>query len=357
MNSDLRFVHHLYRLCMRFFPKNYQEEYAEELQLVFRLSLDDARQLGKRETARVLVREFSSLPKAALLEHLRESRRSKMMKTSGSFFDFAPGTRRERWAALAPFLLFGALTILLTVFHTQGLALSWLETAFALLTVAIVAGLSLIGITKGMPRWFMPYLGLPLPIISILVFNRWLNDWNGFRFYRLQEQSWFLREFVYQGLLWVGLAGSVLLLVVLVRSFANFHPLFKRLKNDWTLLCFIVYGAAPLVLVITFDEYRYEEPYLVLAFLLLALFAWIYLRTESPLQKFLALYIGVGLSMSIAAVGKLFIVPLQDWPVTFNTALSITESLSTMVMWLWLALIMLIPPLIHLLLYSESPQT
>lgn len=357
MKRDLQFPVWLYRACLKLFPKRYREEYGEELQAIFRLSLDNARQGGKLEMVRWMMREFSSLPKAALLEHLRESRRSRMIGANGAFFDFAPGTPRELGAAAAPFLLFGALTVLLAMSHTQGIVSSSLVTSFEILTLAIVAGLFLIGILKGMPRWFMPYLGLPLPIISILIFARWLNDWNGFNFYQLRDWSWLLGEFVYQGLVWVGLAGSVLLLVMLVHLFSRFHPLFHRLKRDWTLLCFIVYGAAPLVLVVTFEGYKYEEPCLVLSFLVLALFARIYLRGTDQMQKFLALYTGIGLTMAIVAVGKLFIVPFQDWPVTFSNELSVSEALSTVVMWSWLALIMWMPPFFQLLFRSEHPQT
>jgi hypothetical protein len=52
-----------------------------------------------------VLRELIDLPKAILYEHLRERRRMEMNKTFASRFDFAPGSRTESFAALAPFLL------------------------------------------------------------------------------------------------------------------------------------------------------------------------------------------------------------------------------------------------------------
>jgi hypothetical protein len=200
----------------------------------------------------------------------------------------------------------------------------------------------------------MPYLGLPLPIISLIIFNSWLDEWNGFRFYGLYERSWFLGQFIFQGLLWAGLIGSTFLLVLAVRLIPKFHPFYMRLRGDWTLLCFVLYGAIPFALVLTFDEYKHEEPYIFAAFLILAAGGWLYLRDDVPLKKFLYLYVGVALSMLIAAVGKAAILPIQDWPIYIDPASWKPEAMSTFIMWMWLALIMLIPLALNLFPRSEN---
>lgn len=272
-----------------------------------------------------------------------------------SHFDFTPGSRNEALAALAPFALFGALPTLLSFIGKAVETPMWMQIVFVLFFWFAALGLFVIGFAKGAPRWFMPYLGLPLPIISLMVFNGWLDEWHGFRWY---AWSWFLREFVFQGLLWVGLIGSFVLLILAVRLIPKLGLFYKRLRDDWTLMNFLLYGSVPFALVITFDDYINEEPYLILAFLILALGGWLYLRNDVPLNKFLFLYLGVALSMLTAAAGKAILFSSPSWPWPRHDFTWQSEAMGTIVMWLWLALIMLIPPLIRLLSRpDDSPQT
>ena len=105
----------IFALLLRLFPKTYWDEYSDELQAVFDLSLDDAMQAGMLEVARVALRELLSLPKAIILEHLRERRKAHMAKKFGAYFDFTYGSRREFISALYPFILVGFVDPLITV--------------------------------------------------------------------------------------------------------------------------------------------------------------------------------------------------------------------------------------------------
>jgi hypothetical protein len=67
-------MNRLFALLLYLFPKAYREEYGEELQVVFDLSLDDAMQAGMLEVVRVMLRELIGLPKAILYQHLRKPR-------------------------------------------------------------------------------------------------------------------------------------------------------------------------------------------------------------------------------------------------------------------------------------------
>lgn len=344
-------------MFLNLYPKKYREEYGDELQTVFTLSLNDALNKDGTELVKTILREFSSLPKAIIHEHLRERRRLKMTEKSASRFDFEPGSRNEALVALAPFL-FGMVMVFIGYLGRYWTAPMWAQIAFVVAFWSSALGLFLLGSAKGLPRWFLPYLGLPLPIISVIVFNSWLDEWKGFRVYGLYERSWFLGQFVFQGLLWVGMIGSVILLVLVVRLIPRFYPFYKRLRNDWTLLCFVLYGAMPFVLVLTFEEYKYEEPYMILALSILAAGGWMYLRNDESLKKFLSLYAGMVLSMLTAAVGKAVILPIQDWPVFIDPSSWKNEAMSTMIMWIWLALIMLIPGLFRLFTRPEdTPKT
>ncbi len=99
---DVRqFLRSCYGLLLNSFPKTYREDYGEELQTVFNLSLDDAMKLGMMDVAGVLLHELISLLKAIVHEHLRERRRKKMTGKFASRSDFVPGSWTEAFAALA----------------------------------------------------------------------------------------------------------------------------------------------------------------------------------------------------------------------------------------------------------------
>jgi hypothetical protein len=198
---------------------------------------------------------------------------------------------------------------------------------------------------KGAPRWFMPYLGLPLPIISLLAFNTLVNpEWRGFPF--LERSSWFVRQFVHQGLLWVGLLLAILLIYLLTRSIPRLRQFHQRLRTDWTLLCFLLYGAAPLVIVISFESFKNEDPYLLLSFLALALGSWFYLRNGTPWKKFWSLFGGLTLAMAIAVIGQTL---LYDSSFPFTQFPRWTTTLSTVIMWIWMILFMFISAGLNLL--------
>ena len=80
------------------------------------------------------------------------------------------------------------------------------------------------------------------------------------------------------------------------------RPFYQRLRRDWTLLSFLLYGSTLFVLVFAFDDYINEEPYKIAAMLLLVAGGWLYLRSARPWQRLLALSAGLTLGMTVAAV-------------------------------------------------------
>ena len=71
MRSWLRILGQLYRLLLNLYPVLYTDEYGEEMQAVFNLSLEAASTTSRFEIARLILLEMISMPKAAFLEHLR----------------------------------------------------------------------------------------------------------------------------------------------------------------------------------------------------------------------------------------------------------------------------------------------
>lgn len=329
----------LYALLLYLFPKTYRGEYGEELQAVFDLSLDDAAGFGWLEVAIVICRELAGMPKAILYAHMREMRKAKMKKGFESYFDFAHGSWHEFLTALFPFLLGGSIP-LINYLGGKGLFSNDAGSVVALVMLVLFLVLLVVGINRGMPRWSLPYLGFLFSILSVFMLSAVFGTPIYLLFRDLRDQSVLLIDILWDGIFWYGLLCAILLLVVLGR----FSPAFQRFRDDWTLPCFVLYGGAPFALWLTFDEYVGDEPYVLLALLVLAAGAWIYLRSAGMGTRFATLFIAMTAAMFIAAIGKWLLVPSQTWPIQIDEGLAKAEFRHTVAMWGWFALGMIIPP-------------
>jgi uncharacterized membrane protein len=117
---------------------------------------------------------------------------------------------------------------------------------------------------------------------------------------------------------------------------------FQRFRSDWTQIAFILYGAVPFALWLTFDEYVGDELYTLLIFLVLAGGAWFYLRSKSEWKRFGLLFSALTLAMLIATVAKLILIPSQDWANPLDTSLANSDAKHTVILWGWFALCMLV---------------
>ena len=333
------------------FPREYRSQYGEELHAVFNLSLDDALKKGKLAVVYVVLQELVDLPKAILLEHLRQRRRANMVKKFGAYFHFSYGSRREFISALYPFLLIGFVSPVMDLLMQFGLLVprSSLVNGIGIVLI-VLAGILilvvLVGLVTGLPRWSLPYVGFMLALISVYVLGARLNHGTLISLMAFYNRSWFLGQVAYQGSLWVGLTiGSLLLLLLF-----QFIPLFRRFRNDWTLLIFLLYGATPFALMFAFDDYVHEEPYKFLIFLILISGIWIYLRAENPRRRFWALFGGMTVALFIAAAGKAILGLSQPWFRGDQIDWWGHEMMSTIILWMWIALSMCVPAVIHWLL-------
>jgi hypothetical protein len=97
------------------------------------------------------------------------------------------------------------------------------------------------------------------------------------------------------------------------------------------------------VLIISFDDYRDAEPYILAAVVLLAVGGWLYLRIKHKWQRVLSLLTGLTLAMGVGAAGRaiLFSRAAYSFPRLHFTPQ--TEALSTAIMGAWIAVSLLIP--------------
>lgn len=261
-----------------------------------------------------------------------------------SKLNFAPGSRSELVAFFIPFIVTMGLFTFGSLFPPMVgsiIRLSLLGSMFIMFVV---------GLTKGLPRWFLPYLGFVFAIVNIFATDGLIDPkWRGFTFTFYMPR--FFRDFIQGGVFWVGIIIMVFLFVLLTALIPTFRPFYRRLRNDWTLLAFILYGTAPFAILLTFDDYKDAGPYLFMSFLILAIGGWLYLRNNLSWQKFMFLFMGLTLSMAVAVVGAAVLIesslygPYSTW----QTAME-----ETIMTWMWLAIFMLLPLAINLLPRPKS---
>jgi hypothetical protein len=348
----LQVLGRFYDLLLNLFPGKYREEYGEELRVVFNLALDEALKKGKLEAASVVLRELVSLPKAIILAYLRERKNAKMTKTIESYFNFAYGSWKEFLTTILPFFLLGGALPVINFLGRQKLIQvpDFVTNGIMLGLLGLFVILFLAGLVKGLPRWSLPYLGFALSLFSAGLFGMLIGLWISFVFPKFLHQPSLLADIVYDGLFWFGQLITMLSIVAVTRI----SPRLQRFRDDWTLLCFILYGAVPFVFLLSFDDYAGDEPYTLLAFLVLASGAWFYLRIHNEWKRFGVLFAALSLVILIAAVGKVMLIPVQDWAVQVEPFYWRSELRHTFFTWLWLAVSMLVPALIKVLPQLEN---
>jgi hypothetical protein len=118
------------------------------------------------------------------------------------------------------------------------------------------------------------------------------------------------------------------------------------LRNDWTLLAFILYGVTPFAIILTFDDYHHAGPYVFISFLILALGGWFYLHNNASWKKFMFLFLGLMLAMVVTVIGAATLVEDIQYAPFYTWQKAVAETITT---WMWLAVFMLLPPLVNLL--------
>jgi hypothetical protein len=358
MRRSAQILVRMYARLLSLYPRQYRAEYGEELQAVFGLVVNEAAQQGMFSVIRLGWRELRDLPGAALREHWQERRKRRMETKTSVSPTFEPASWREGLTATTPFLLWAlASPVYYLAYSLNPTPPRWLGigTGFRLYLISILL-LFVLGLIKGLPRWFLPYAGLIGSFLSVgftdVTINRVLHSWGPWVVLHLRG-SWVVRSICNQGITWLGLLGVVVFTVLISVGWRPLRPFYRRIRDDWTLLSFGLYGATLMGLFVTFDDYPYDEPYVIVASLILAAGAWVYLRSAHIWKRFLALFAGVTLSMAVAAMGKGIIYIGPNWPgrrlFTWQT-----EVMSTVILWGWLVALISAPVLLGLFRLDTS---
>lgn len=330
----------IYTWLLHFYPRVFRDEFAGEMQSVFIDAIADAAKRGNAAVIWICFQELRDLPGAILREHWRA--RSKAIMENNPRV-----SSRELLGTAIPFLLYLAFPIM------KGVQIGWAGVVILLIPVVLIVSL-LAGLFKGMPRWSLPALGLLLAILNSFLFS--LMDPN---FDPLASLPRFLHQFFGSGFPYIGIIVLTLIVIFATASVKSWRPFFQRIRDDWTLLPFALYGIMPLAIFSGFDEYQGDVPYQISMGLVLLASLWLYLRNTQPSRKLLVLGIGITLAMAIETIGKWIIVPSQNWPVWFEwhtvEQAAQIEVISTVYTWFWVMVVVFLPALLGLLPQAKQP--
>jgi hypothetical protein len=354
VSSWARLATKLYRLLLTCYPAVFRAEFGDEMQDNFQSALIETQHRGGELVWQLFWRELRDWPGAVLQEHLR-ARRNKITK-------FAPLKTGEVLAALTIFLIPSLATLLLEILGAT-MSDRMPEWAGPFLVIIFLGSLIVplvLAIIRGFPRWSSPYLG-----VLLVGFTFFVPFWRIWGLIYPSVTRWFgnmyswtmsVRIFV-QGmqaaLIWFLVLLSAFILISILRLLPHTRTLWERIRHDWTQLSFIIYGGLVFHVILIFDEYQKDEPWLIAAWLSLAVGCWLYLHSREQYQRILILLCGATLAMWIVAVGKWYLVPFQSWGPWFERYAPETErwfeSGRTLADWFCLVITLMIPALLNLL--------
>ncbi len=81
MTASIQGIAKIYGMLLRLFPRDFQNEFREEMEDVFTASLEEAAKTGATLVVRACLFELFDLPGNLVIEHLSNLRKGKIMKT------------------------------------------------------------------------------------------------------------------------------------------------------------------------------------------------------------------------------------------------------------------------------------
>ncbi len=297
----------LYSLALGLYPASFRSEFAEEMQAIFCLRLEDAVSRGRGALLDFACKEALTFPSGAVAAHAQAKKNPNFITFALDLFNlllekgskmsirqhFPQSAEQTPWfiaiLSLVPFLLPGPLAALLT-YHPwwNPNALPLIAAARVPLTVGLLILGFLIGILRRFPRWsylYSLYFLFVLPLGVIYLVDSLLFKINP----NLQGYIFMLVV-----LLMVALA------VIARRSLLFMRPFFTNIRQDWTLLSYAFYAC--IFLLLSSNDMSESSVY-NLQVLLPSLIAWLgalaYLCLVDPLKKVGALLGAVLLGVSI----------------------------------------------------------
>jgi hypothetical protein len=325
------------------------------MQADFQSALIEIQHAHGKGTCILFWREIHDLPGAIWQAHLRAR-----MKMSSNRFDGEKTLRSsELLAAMMLFLL-----PIVSILFTTGINLpNWANILLVFTFWGCIFFSVGLAVTKRLPRWSLPYLGVLL-VIGLL-FAQFDRVWTWTYPYFIQafgsRPTWpFGIRIIYGGggalSMMLLILASAIMLVGILSLFPATRKLWYRIHSDWTQLSFLIYGSLVFFVSIAFEEFQYDELSKLIAWISLALGAWLYLRSNGLRQRILALLGGATGAMWVIAISYWVLIPLQNWPTRYANDFRWTDTGTAIIGWICFILILIAPVLLNLLPYTPTPD-
>ena len=325
-----RLTLYAYTALLRFYPASFRREFAAEMRQVFSQACADAAGRSPLALAGLWLNELAGLPAALLDAHWRAWRSARLQAIAAPLepeFSLA-----ELLMALLVFLLPAGMLLNLPTHPSWNPSLSLILLFLAIMLAA--------GRLRGAPLWSLPYLGIVVVIAGYLYLFQWVVSLvspsliASFASGPWDRSTYLLLRVVSNGMLWLMLFCLTLLVIALLALFNRFQPFFQRVRHDWTLFSYILYGESVFVLLLLFNAYRHTQAYLIASLLCLLGGAWIYLRSPINRRRVLALCSAVTLAMALFALDQGLTLP--------RLALD-SPAARYLLAWGWMVLTLLLP--------------
>jgi hypothetical protein len=362
MRNFVRICEWFYAQSLKLYPSSFRGKFGDEMQTVFSRALEKAVKDDVLKFLAFFGREIRNWPKAVFQEHLRAWKGSNMKQ---NYLAWRPLNTKELLAGLALFVLPMFSPILKLIFGYKTVIIN-IGYIFTLAILIIVIVIIILGIKNGFPRWSIPYLGVSITTIIMLqaVYPLWgifatdikrmINYSTKTLVTRIQYSA------LLNGFFWLVPFVALILLILLLKVWPRTRVLAQCIRNDWTLLSFMIYGGVVFDLELVFEEYAYDEPWKIACWTCLAFGALIYFKTADHRKRILTLLVGVTLTFWIVAVGKWIVLPIQNWGGWYGNddwTYRRFELGRTLAEWGWVLFFMLLPALLTRIPRTKQPAS
>ncbi|MEO8357344.1 MAG: hypothetical protein ABI621_15670 [Chloroflexota bacterium] len=277
MNFLTQLLVSVYSRMLNLYPGRFREEFADEMQVVFRDSVNETARDGILRLVILCLRELGGLPFNILREFWHElGRKETVMVTNEKVEqDLSNSVRSSHWEAFLsalPFAVFGVACIINKVRVPWPIGIYVFLTFYCLVLLGL-----LIGLVKAFPRWAYSYLG------GSLVFAWWWTSMQtrGLKLfgYTFGNEAWGWRA-------WAPLFITVGVAILLTRSIRPLRELVFGIWQDWTFLSLVTYSLIGFMMLL-YDEVRspYTIAFMTASTLVVCASAWIFMRIESHLHR------------------------------------------------------------------------
>jgi len=282
---------YIYSKLLLFYPRSFHNEFAEEIQVVFRDLLKDASHEGTLQFLLACLKEFGGLPFHVLRELWYEIERKDkiMVKQENVRSKEVTSEVTNHWDALIgtlPFLLFGISSMI------GKLRIPFLGIYAGLLFYVIALLGLLIGLIKGVPRWVYSYLSWSL------VFAFWWSNMGtyGLKIFGIQIDHWTWQ-------IWPPFLAVIFIAILWTRSLHPLRQLVRGIWQDWILVSFTIYALFASFL-LGYDENHHPYLFLFMATstIILSASVWFFLRSSDTRKRVLSLLLGFALAFAVSSI-------------------------------------------------------